>query len=169
MTKQCVQLSLLIALAGCSQQAVDAHGPFEGVWIFEAARDVDPSGSETSSLIRASQVIFAEHHYSIIWRVGGDANPPFSVIWQPTDAEKVESFNALRGNAGTYEIADSVLTIHPVVARGDVMGGYEMATFRVVADTLWLTMTDLVAADGTRHQFFADGGRIELRLLRVAE
>jgi len=100
-------------------------------------------------------------------RVGNDTNPPFSEEWNPTDEEKVRSFNTLGGNAGYYEVEGSTLTIRPTVARGDVMGGHEVLQFEVSADTLRLTIVDVVSANGTHNGFYASGGRTHLRLVRL--
>ena len=69
------------------------------------------------------------------------------------DHEKLDLFEAVVAevgatstviaNTGTYEVADSTLTIHPVVARDPnyMAGGSDKYTFRVSGDTLWLSNT----------------------------
>ncbi len=54
---------------------------------------------------------------------------------------KVAAYDSFVANAGTYEVADSTLTIHPVVARSPnfMSGGSDKYRFRVSGDTLWLS------------------------------
>ncbi len=160
-------LLALLSLTACAEPVAEVAGPLEGVWRLEEVRNVDAQGEAVDVPVRASLVIFGQQHYSFIWRIGGEANPPFPERWSPTDDEKVDSFNTLRGNSGTYELSDSTLTLRPIVARGDVMGGHEAGEFRILADTVWLTLVALVSADDVPHPFFAGGGRVDLKLVRI--
>ena len=60
-----------------------------------------------------------------------------------TDAEKLAAYDSFVANSGTYEVAGSTITIHPVVARSPnyMSGGSDKYQFRVSGDTLWLENT----------------------------
>lgn len=164
---QCALILLACAL-GCSAPPAEMAHPIEGAWTIQDASVVDAAGVVSQVDVRASLYIFGPQYYSVMSRAGDDINPPFSQLWNPTDAEKVQSFDSFSGNAGRYEISGSMLTLYPVVARGDVMDGSVTSEFRILADTLWVTWTDLRAPDGTQNAFYAGGGRREQRLIRVS-
>lgn len=154
-------------LASCSPTAEVHDGGLEGVWQLEEMLIVGADGQASRSPLRASQYIFTERHYSMLVRLGNDSLPPFNELWSPTDEEKAESFNRFGGNSGWYETDGSSMILHPVVARGDVMGGRELINFDVSADTLRLAIVGLRSPDGTPNGFYESGGRTLLRLLRV--
>ena len=157
----------VLGLAACGRPAADMASPIEGVWELDDLVMVDRAGQATRSVVRASLFVFAPRHYSMMVRVGSDTNPPFGEEWNPTDGEKLASFNSLGGNAGRYKVSGSLLTIFPDVARNDVMGGREVFEFRVEGDTLRLRTVELVSAKGTPDPFHAGGGRTLMRLVRV--
>ena len=168
MLRVTTSLSMLFLLfAACSQTEGDNAAGLEGVWQREELLVVGPDGQASRSPLRASQFIFTERHYSMMIRLGNDSLPPFTEPWSPTDEEKIESFNRLGGNAGSYETDGSAMVLSPVVARGDVMGGEELIDFNVSADTLRLAIMGLRAPDGTTNQFYESGGRTLMRLVRV--
>lgn len=154
-------------LTACSQTVEEANGGLEGVWQLEEMLIVGVDGEATRSPLRASQYIFTESHYSMMVRLGNDSLPPFNSLWSPTDEEKAESFDRFGGNSGSYETDGSAMILHPVVARGDVMGGRELIDFDLSADTLRLAIIGLRSPDGTPNGFYASGGRTLLRLVRV--
>ena len=72
--------------------------------------------------------------------VVGDA--PIIGSLEPTDAEKVASWDTFIANSGTYEVMDSTITTRPIVAKSANLmaaGGPLTYTYRVMEDTLHLT------------------------------
>ena len=160
-----VVLGSLTACSTTVEESVD--GGLEGVWQLVEMLIVGADGEATRSPLRASQYIFTDRHYSMMVRLGNDSLPPFNELWSPTDEEKAESFNRFGGNSGWYETDGSAMILHPVVARGDVMGGRELVDFDVSADTLRMAIIGLRSPDGTPNGFYESGGRTLLRLVRV--
>jgi hypothetical protein len=129
-----------------------------GVWqVREIARQ-DTSSSHSQNPL-PSVFIFTEHHYSMMWLPSVESQKSFAERWSPTDEEKIERFNSLIVNAGTYEIKGSTLTAHPVVARiPDFVGGKLLCEFRIENDTMWLKFVDEYSFDGVQAPWVKSGG-----------
>lgn len=112
-------------------------------------------------------LIFTPHHYSMVWVFGENARRAFSKHWKPTDAEKIERFDSMVVNAGTYEIEGSTLTVHPVVARiPGFVGGKLICEFHVDRDTMKLRFIDEYSYDGVQAPWVKSGGHV-LTLVRI--
>ncbi|MDH4211489.1 MAG: lipocalin-like domain-containing protein [candidate division WOR-3 bacterium] len=112
-----------------------------------------------------SLFIFTSHHYSMVWVLGADQ--PFAERWKPTDEEKIRRFDSMVVNAGTYEIDEVALTVHPMVARiPDFIGGKLICEFQVENDTLRLKFVDEYSFDGVQAPWVAQGG-LFLTLVRI--
>ena len=111
--------------------------------------------------------IFTPNHYSMVWVFGENAGRAFTERWKPTDAEKIERFDSMVVNAGTYEISGSTLTAHPVVARiPDFIGGKLICDFHVDKDTMQLRFIDEYSFDGMQAPWVKSGGLV-LTLVRA--
>ena len=129
---------LLLFSAVLSAQST-ARKPIEGVWkVVEIV--VTGAGASTSSNPQPSLLILTQGHYSQIGVLGDKARTLYKAE-EPTNAEKVAAFDSFFGNAGTYEVSGSTLTIHPIVARNPnfMAGGFEKYQFRLEGNNLWLT------------------------------
>ena len=116
-----------------------AKKPIEGVWkVVEIV--VTGAGASTSSSPQPSLLILTQGHYSQVG-VLGDKPRTLYKAEEPTNAEKVAAFDSFFGNAGTYEVSGSTLTIHPIIARNPnfMAGGFEKYQFRLEGNNLWLT------------------------------
>ena len=130
-------LLLLFAVMLSAQST--AKKPIEGVWkVVEIV--VTGAGASTSSNPQPSLLILTRGHYSQVG-VSGDKARTLYKAEAPTDAEKVAAFDSFFGNAGTYEVNGSTLTIHPMVARNPnfMAGGSQKYQFRIDGNNLWLT------------------------------
>lgn len=138
-----------------------------GVWqVKETARQNTSSSHADKPL--PSIFIFTEHHYSMMWVPSVESQQPFEERWNPADAEKVERFNSLIVNAGTYEIKGSTLTAHPVVARiPDFVGGKLICEYRIENKTMWLKFLDEYSFDGVQAPWVASGSGLVLILERI--
>jgi len=106
-----------------------------------------------------SVFIFTEHHYSMMWLPSIESQRSFAERWNPTDQEKIERFNSLIVNAGSYEIKCSTLTAHPVVARiPDFVGGKLICEYRIENETMWLKFLDEYSFDGVQAPWVKGGG-----------
>ena len=129
---------LLLFSAVLSAQST-AKKPIEGVWkVVEIV--VTGAGASTSSNPQPSLLILTQGHYSQVGVLGDKARTLYKAE-EPTNAEKVAAFDSFFGNAGTYEVSGSTLTIHPIVARNPnfMAGGFEKYQFRLDGNNLWLT------------------------------
>ena len=138
-TTASIALTALVAtlLAGCER----AEPPLEGAWSVVSIHVTGPD-SGPNTMAQPSLYLFGDKHYSMM-RVTGNQPRPLAAADSVTDAEKLAAYDSFIANSGTYEGADSTLTIHPVVARSPnfMSGGSDKYQFRVSGDTLWLSNT----------------------------
>lgn len=115
--------------------------PLEGAWSIVSIRVTGPD-SAANTTVQPSVYLFGDRHYSMM-RVTGNQPRTLAANYSATDAERLAAHNSFVANAGTYEVADSTLTIHPIVARSPnfMSGGSDKYHFRVSGDTLWLSNT----------------------------
>ncbi len=115
--------------------------PLEGAWKVVSINVTGPD-SAANTTVQPSLYLFGDKHYSMM-RATGNQPRTLAATDSATDAEKLAAYNSFVANTGTYEIADSTLTIHPVVARSPnyMSGGSDKYHFRVSGDTLWLSNT----------------------------
>lgn len=136
-----------------------------GVW---QVTEVRRQGAEGSMMTEPfpNLIIFTPRHYSMAWVMGAESDQPFAERWKPTDEEKINRFDSLVVNAGTYEIDGAKLTAHPVVARiPDFIGGKLICEFNVDNDVMRLKFVDEYSFDGVQAPWVASGGLI-LKLVR---
>jgi glucose/arabinose dehydrogenase len=126
-------------LAGC-QRAESPEPPLEGAWSIVSLRVAGPDSAATT--LQPNLFLFTDRHYSMM-RVTGNQPRTLAAKDSVTDAEKLAAYDSFIANSGTYEITDSTLTTHPIVARSPnfMSGGSDKYTFRVSGDTLWLANT----------------------------
>ena len=114
-----------------------------------------------------SIVIFTSMHYSMLWVFGKEPQRPFTARWNPTDTEKIDRFDSLVVNAGTYEIEGNTLIAYPVVARiPDFMGGKLICEYYIEEDTMTLKFVDEYSFDGVQAPWVKSGG-LALTLIRI--
>lgn len=131
-----------ILLTACErgERAEHSGSPLEGAWSVASIHVTGPD-SATHTTVQPSLFLFGDKHYSMM-RVTGNGPRTLAATDSATDVEKLAAYNSFIANTGTYEVADSTLTIHPVVARSpNYMGGSDKYHFRASGDTLWLSNT----------------------------
>jgi hypothetical protein len=162
-------LSVLLALASVACDRPVARGPegVVGVWQIKEIASQDGSEPFTNEPL-PSIFIFTPHHYSMVWVLSEEPQRAFAERWKPTDAEKIERYNSFVVNSGTYEITESILTAHPIVARvPEFMGGRLVCEYRVEEDTLRLKLVDEYSYDGVQAPWVASGSGLILTLVRI--
>ena len=131
-----------ILLTACErgERAEHSESPLEGAWSVASIHVTGPDSANAT--VQPSLFLFGDKHYSMM-RVTGTQPRALAATDSATDAEKLAAYNSFIANTGTYEVADSMLTIHPVVARSPnyMSGGSDKYHFRVNGDTLWLSNT----------------------------
>lgn len=121
----------------------------EGTWLIDEITVISPRGEVTYPDPQPGIYIFADGYYSMVWSWAVQPMPDSEEIWRPSEEEKVRSFSSLIINSGTYTVSDTLVTTYPMVAKTpEFVGG--MATYRysVVADTLWMEVTNTVSHSG---------------------
>ena len=130
-----------ILLTACErgERAEHSESPLEGAWSVASIHVTGPDSANMT--VQPSLFLFGDKGYSMM-RVTGAQPRALAATDSDTDAEKLAAYDSFIANSGTYEVADSTLTIHPVVARSpNYMGGSDIYHFRVSGDTLWLSNT----------------------------
>jgi len=137
----------------------------EGVW---KVTEIVVTGEDASNVSRPQPglIIFTQKHYSVMWVPG---NQPRSLFKgeNPTNDEKIAAYDSFVANSGSYEVAEGILTLHPMVARSPnfMAGGVSKNQLRIEGMTMWLTQknTDLSLRTGDRVAA-ASGPASETRL-----
>lgn len=148
-----------------------AKKSLEGAWKIAESEFM---GADTSRISnpQPSLIIFGQKHYSMMLVPGDKPRTLFKGI-NPTDVEKLSAFDSFIANAGTYEVAGSTLTVHPMVAKvpNFMAGGFSKYQFRIDGNTLWLTSksTDLNFRIGDKvvPAPMPSPGEMRLKLVRV--
>lgn len=137
-----------------------------GVWQVKEVARQGGSGPITAKPL-PSILIFTPRHYSMVWVFDTDPPRSFAERWSPTDAEKIERFDSLVVNSGTYEIEGNKLTARPIVARiPEFVGGKLVCEYRIEEGTMELKFIDEYSYDGVQAPWVAKGGLI-LTLTRM--
>jgi len=158
---------VLAAMLSCQKSQQPAKHPIEGVWKIVETRNVGPEGETVNPTPQPSLYIFTAHHYSMIWIPGREPRQGSAKTWFPTYDEKVRDFETFIVNSGTYELTDTTLTTHPMVAKTpEYVGGKGVFDYRIVADTLWLTNVDIYSSDRTQDPYIVQY-KSPLKLVRV--
>jgi hypothetical protein len=134
-------------LAGCQPATTEDVNPLEGAWRVSVISFTAPDSSYTITNPQPSLYLFAERHYSMMYVPGNEPRPldvgdaPILGAIDPTDAEKVASWDTFIANSGTYEVRDSTITFRPMVAKSANLmatGGPLTDTYHIVEDVLHL-------------------------------
>ena len=118
----------LILLAGAFVTAFAADSPLVGAWQLD---------SEHSA--QAALYLFTPTRYSMV--LAATDRPDIADAGKATADELRAIWGPLLANAGTYEIAGDLITIHPLVAKIPVVmkpGANEVYQFRIEGKTLTL-------------------------------
>lgn len=134
-------IALAATLLTACDRAESPEPPLEGAWTVVSISVTGPDAAANPT-VQPSVYLFGDRYYSMM-RVTGNQPRTLAAKDSVTDAEKLAAYDSFVANAGTYEVADSTLTIHPVVARSPnfMSGGSDKYHFRVTGDTLWLSNT----------------------------
>jgi len=130
----------LVALAGAGAEPAEAQERLEGAWRVDAL--IGP-GSRLVDSPQPGLLLFVDGHYSYTFVTSEGPRPPLPI--GPATAEAlVDVWNPFTANAGTFEVSGDTMRRRPIVAKSpDAMaaGAFNDYTFRIVADTLWVTPT----------------------------
>ena len=136
----------LILLAGAAVTAFAADSPLVGAWQLDAEQSA-----------QAALYLFTPTRYSMV--LAATDRPDIADMSKATADELRAIWGPLLANAGTYEIAGDLITIHPLVAKIPVVmkpGATEVYQFRIEGKTLTLRQVRnarSVAVDSATFKF----------------
>ena len=111
--------------------------------------------------------IFGRSHYSAVYTLGSEPRPLAATAFDPTSMEVAAQFGSLIVNTGTYEVDGSTVKMRPLVAKSpEFIGGSATMQFQLDGDVLTLTVSAIVAADGSTPP---EGGGGDVMTLRRVE
>lgn len=157
---------IIFSAISCVSSPENRSAGVVGAWQIAEVELLDGSAPVNKDPL-PNLVLFTDRHYSMVWLPGKEAQRAFATRWHPTDSEKVARYNAIVVNTGTYEVNDSILTMHPIVARvPEFMGGIFKHRLELSADTLRLTSLDEYSFDGVQAPWVKAGEGERLTLVR---
>lgn len=131
----------LVLLTTNGPARLAAQSSLQGVWRMTEVALSAPE-ARTISNPQPNLLIVTARHYSRT-ELHTDAPRPLLENNSTASAEQLRAvWGPFIAEAGTYEISGATLTLHPEVAKNPAAmgaGAYTSNTFRVVADTLWVT------------------------------
>ena len=132
-----VGVAVLLAPSGLAGQTTQG---IEGAWRITEMVTTGP-GAHTNSSPQPGLLLFTGRYYSYTL-VTGDQPRPDLPRGLPTAEDLITVWNPFSANAGTFELSGNTMTRRPIVSKSpDAMapGAFNEYTFRLVADTLWVT------------------------------
>jgi len=139
----------------------------QGVWKLKSIVYMENDERITIDPALPGLFIFTESHYSMTWMPQRKFQEDYADLWHPSDAEKVQSYNSIVTNTGSYELKSSELTTFVQVAKTPAfVGGKALYDCQVSGNEMTLEIKDNVAHDGTRDESYLKFKTI-LALMRV--
>lgn len=168
--RACLLSLILVLFLGITFQHVaqGSQGPrLEGIWKVVGVQSVRADGSTTDVAAQESFVIFTDTHYSMSFAVGEKAASP-EKQFSMTDSTMLSRYKHIVVNAGTYELGESTLIVHPMFAKTpDFVNGTAWFDLKLSGDRMTLTWRMTESPDGTQQPYFAEGGRSIITLERA--
>jgi lipocalin-like protein len=141
------------AIFGCQSselktQPIEAN-LIEGVWEITQIIYQTPGNQYANPAPQAGIFIFTKNYYSMTWNPNDTKQENYKDKWRPTDNEKIESYNSIITNSGTYEIAEGKLVTTPITAKTPAfIGGKAIYDYLVNESSLTLTLLEVISHDG---------------------
>ena len=128
---------------------IPSPNPIHGVWKVVEIRQ-EASGKEYNNTEpQPGLMIFTNDYYSMVWMPLDRVQPDNATTWRPIDAEKIQQFNSIVVNSGSYSLSDSQLTTFPIVAKTpEFIGGKADYLWKSAQDTLRLELVNIYSRDG---------------------
>ncbi len=129
-------------LPGCGPTEQSETGPqtqLIGAWLIAETSITTPEGTTTNENPQPGIYIFTDRHFSNMLIPNVEGRPPFSA--ERTDAERLAAYDNFIADSGTYELTDSSLTTHNIIAKvPNVMNGSLTYRYSLNGDSLVLTL-----------------------------
>ncbi|MEQ1855874.1 MAG: lipocalin-like domain-containing protein [Longimicrobiales bacterium] len=134
-------LGLFASVAASGLEAQSPLPGLDGAWRVVEVEITGP-GARTVESPQPGLLLFTGRHYSYTFVTSDGPRPSLA---GPATAEDLATvWNPFTANAGTFEVSGSVMFRRPLVAKSpDAMatGAFNQYSFRLSADTLWMTTT----------------------------
>ena len=130
--------AVFVTASGLSGQATTAD--LEGAWRVVEVVSSGPSARSNASP-QPGLLLFTAGHYSYTL-INGDQPRPGLPPGVASAEALLMAWNPFSANAGTYEVSGDRMIRRPIVAKDPnamVPGAYNEYSFRLSADTLWVT------------------------------
>ena len=128
-----------------------------GAWRITEVSVTSPDTTWTSKNLQPGLYIFSDRHFSNLLVSGTEDRTPFTD--ETTDEEVLAAYQRFIADAGTYEVTDTELTTHNIVAKmPNFMNGGFTYRYTVHGDSLVLTFN---------AGWAPAGGEITYRLVRL--
>ena len=116
-------------------------------------------------------MLFTENHYSFVWSSDEDTMRRYKEPWVASDAEKMQRFDEIFVNTGSYKWEGEKLTVYPVVAKNpEFIGGYMIFKIEWDEHELVLTPLDEYSVDGVQTPWVrVSSGLTHLTLNRLSK
>lgn len=95
-----------------SQEPV--QNPLVGAWLITATSVTGPAGTSINENPQPGLYIFTDRHFSNML-IPGPERLPFSA--DRTDEERLAAYDNLIADAGSYELAESTITVKNIIAK----------------------------------------------------
>jgi|ERR1043166_3102860 hypothetical protein len=112
--------ALVLIIAGLSISAIaQSTSSIQGVWQLTEVTMTGADGkAETEKVTQPSMYLFTKSHYSIIYVASDKPREMMDDYSKATKEQLMSIFvQSFVANAGTYEVKDWKLTVHPTVAK----------------------------------------------------
>ena len=145
------------AVFGCQSGEIktepNENNSVEGVWEITQIIYQTPGNQIANPAPQAGIFIFTKNYYSMTWNPNDTKQEDYKDKWRPTDDEKIESYNSIITNSGTYEIAEGKLVTTPITAKTPAfIGGKAIYDYLVNENSLTLTLLEVISHDGVSDE-----------------
>ena len=110
---------MLVLASGCASEGTlddesEPRSGLVGAWLIVETEVTTPSGTTTNENPQTGLYIFTERHFSNML-IPRESRPLFSE--ERTDEEKLVAYDNFIADSGSYELTDSLLTTHNMIAK----------------------------------------------------
>ena len=151
----------LVAVTGCNDSPADysdGQSSLAGAWLITETTTKTPDSISVNKSPQPGLYLFTDRHFSLMLIPG--EKPRAELPEGASLEERCEAFENFVADAGTYEVTDSTLTMHNIIAKnpramnGGAGGPYQ---YKLSGDALTLTFST----------GWARGAEITYRLIRL--
>lgn len=168
--KICFSSILLFFLVSCEHQEKNNAISLNGAWQMTSSKTIGPDGSEYPSSSQENLLLFTDRYYSMNRVSGAEPSEFYKERFQPTDSEKLNRYNRLLINAGTYSVQDSILEIKPTFALvPEFVGGIGKFNYDLHNDTLELDWKVILSADSVPDPYTSQGFHFKYEFVRIPD